>query len=61
MAQAITAVCIAVLDMLELQWELKLKGLWPVEESIQEQDDPKYLWPWPSPQQNISQSIYGGD
>lgn len=57
----IAAVSIAVLDRLEPQWELKLKGLWPVDESIQEQDTLKHLWPWPSPQQNTSQSIYGGD
>jgi len=42
----------AVPDRLELQRELKSKGLSPVDEPMWEQDTPKYLWPSISPQQS---------
>ena len=43
----------AVLDGLEAQCELRSKGLSPVDESTQEQDTPKCLWPWTSPCQSM--------
>lgn len=47
--------CGSVLDRLELHWEVKSRGPWAVDESMQEQDTPKYLWPWIS----LHQSIWG--